>query len=82
MIATGVGLALTISCKMVGLFTFLTVGTAVLVDLWGLLDIKRGHTIVGNDCIAVQLSRIISLMIIFTPYSNTSESTFSQEPSV
>ncbi|SGZ28531.1 BQ5605_C027g10365 [Microbotryum silenes-dioicae] len=45
MILTGVFLSLTISCKMVGLFAFLTVGTCVLIDLWGLLDIKRGHTL-------------------------------------
>ena len=46
MIATGVSLALTISCKMVGLFAFLAVGTAVVIDLWNLLDIRRGLTIV------------------------------------
>ncbi|KAM0787551.1 hypothetical protein ACM66B_003621 [Microbotryomycetes sp. NB124-2] len=45
MFLTGVFLSLTISCKMVGLFAFLTVGTAVAIDLWNLLDIKRGHTI-------------------------------------
>ncbi|KAF8511836.1 glycosyltransferase family 39 protein [Hysterangium stoloniferum] len=44
MIATGVSLAATLGSKMVGLFTFLTIGTAVLVDLWGLLDIKKGYT--------------------------------------
>lgn len=47
MIMTGVNLALTMSCKMVGLFTFLTVGTAVLVDLWGLMDIRRGLSMVS-----------------------------------
>jgi hypothetical protein len=31
---------------MVGLFTFLTIGTAVCIDLWNLLDIRRGHTMV------------------------------------
>lgn len=31
---------------MVGLFAFMTVGTAVVIDLWNLLDIKRGHSIV------------------------------------
>lgn len=45
MIATGVNLSLTMSCKMVGLLTFLTVGSAVAVDLWKLLDIKRGLTV-------------------------------------
>ncbi|KWU46308.1 PMT-domain-containing protein, partial [Rhodotorula sp. JG-1b] len=45
MTLTGVFLSLTISCKMVGLFAFLSVGTAVAVDLWNLLDVKRGLTI-------------------------------------
>lgn len=31
---------------MVGLFTVATVGIATLVDLWELLDIKRGHSMV------------------------------------
>lgn len=45
MLATGINLALTLSCKMVGLLTFLTVGVAVLADLWNLLDIRRGLTV-------------------------------------
>ncbi|CAO1631310.1 unnamed protein product [Sympodiomycopsis kandeliae] len=44
MISTGVNLALTMSCKMVGLLTFFTIGSAVIVDLWKLLDVKRGLT--------------------------------------
>lgn len=48
MILTGIFLSLTISCKMVGLFAFLTVGTAVILDLWNLLDIKRGLTLVRD----------------------------------
>lgn len=44
--ATGVSLALTISCKGVGLFTFMTIGMAVVIDLWNLLDIRRGLTLV------------------------------------
>ncbi len=32
---------------MVGLFTFASIGSAVLWDLWGILDIKRGNTMVG-----------------------------------
>lgn len=46
MVVTGIFLSLTISCKMVGLFAFLTVGSAVLIDLWNLLDYKRGLPIV------------------------------------
>ncbi|KAL9938310.1 hypothetical protein V8E36_002933 [Tilletia maclaganii] len=45
MLASGSGLALTIACKMVGLFTIVTVGVAVLFDLWRLLDVKRGQTL-------------------------------------
>ncbi|ORY26861.1 hypothetical protein BCR39DRAFT_539830 [Naematelia encephala] len=43
LLATGAALACTLGCKMVGLFTFASVGAAVLWDLWGILDIKRGH---------------------------------------
>jgi dolichyl-phosphate-mannose-protein mannosyltransferase len=32
---------------MVGLFTFFTIGTAVLVDLWDILDVRKGHTMVS-----------------------------------
>lgn len=31
---------------MVGLFTFFTIGAAVIVDLWNLLDYKRGLSMV------------------------------------
>jgi dolichyl-phosphate-mannose-protein mannosyltransferase len=41
LLATGASLACTLGCKMVGLFTFMTVGAAVLWDLWGILDVKR-----------------------------------------
>jgi dolichyl-phosphate-mannose-protein mannosyltransferase len=49
MLATGVSLAMTMSCKMVGLLTFMTVGTAVAIDLWKLLDIRRGLPIVRDN---------------------------------
>lgn len=45
--ATGFFLACTLGCKMVGLFTFMTIGSAVLWDLWGILDIKKGHSMVS-----------------------------------
>ncbi|WOO79452.1 Dolichyl-phosphate-mannose--protein mannosyltransferase 4 [Vanrija pseudolonga] len=44
LLATGAALACTLGCKMVGLFTFFTVGAAVVWDLWGILDVKRGYT--------------------------------------
>ncbi|BGO99459.1 Dolichyl-phosphate-mannose--protein mannosyltransferase 4 [Rhodotorula toruloides] len=45
MTLTGIFLSLTISCKMVGLFAFLAVGSAVVYDLWNILDVRRGLTI-------------------------------------
>lgn len=45
--ATGFFLACTLGCKMVGLFTFFTIGAAVVADLWNLLDYKKGLTMVS-----------------------------------
>jgi dolichyl-phosphate-mannose-protein mannosyltransferase len=45
---TGVGLAAVTGVKMVGLFTVATVGIATLADLWELLDIKKGHSMVSK----------------------------------
>lgn len=42
---TGVLLSLVISTKYVGVFTFLMIGGAVLIDLWDILDYKKGHSI-------------------------------------
>ncbi|KAI8141824.1 glycosyltransferase family 39 protein [Fennellomyces sp. T-0311] len=44
LVATGVTMAMTLSVKLVGLFVVATIGICVLVDLWELLDIKRGLT--------------------------------------
>ncbi len=41
LLLTGVSLSCVISTKYVGVFTFLTIGSAVAIDLWGLLDINR-----------------------------------------
>lgn len=46
LIATGVALSFVMSTKYVGLFTFVTIGCAVAVDLWNLLDYRRGLPIV------------------------------------
>lgn len=37
---TGASLGATISCKMVGLFTFFTVGSAVIIDLGSILGLR------------------------------------------
>jgi dolichyl-phosphate-mannose-protein mannosyltransferase len=47
LLATGSMLACTLGCKMVGLFTFMSIGAAVLWDLWEILDVKKGHTMVS-----------------------------------
>ncbi|ODM19828.1 hypothetical protein SI65_04814 [Aspergillus cristatus] len=41
LLLTGVSLSCVISTKYVGVFTFITIGAAVVVDLWNLLDIRR-----------------------------------------
>ncbi|KAK1986559.1 dolichyl-phosphate-mannose-protein mannosyltransferase [Colletotrichum cereale] len=41
LVLTGFALSADISTKYVGLFAFVTIGSAVIIDLWGLLDIKR-----------------------------------------
>ena len=41
LLLTGVALSCTISTKYVGVFAFFTIGSAVAIDLWGLLDINR-----------------------------------------
>ena len=46
---TGVGLALVMGVKMVGLFTVATVGIATLTDLWYYLDIRKGYSMVRSN---------------------------------
>ncbi|KAK3330234.1 glycosyltransferase family 39 protein [Apodospora peruviana] len=41
LILTGFALSCDISTKYVGLFAFITIGSAVIIDLWDLLNIKR-----------------------------------------
>lgn len=54
LLATGASLACTLGCKMVGLFTFASIGAAVLWDLWMILDIKRGHSLVSRSTRTMQ----------------------------
>lgn len=80
MTLTGVFLSLTISCKMVGLFAFLSVGTAVAVDLWNLLDVKRGLTIVSSWSETSALP-VRTLTVIVNPDRNNSTATLPPAPS-
>lgn len=44
LLLTGVSLSCVISTKYVGVFTYFTIGLAVVYELWILLDIKKGLT--------------------------------------
>lgn len=41
LLLTGIAMSCVISTKYVGVFTFVTIGSAVAIDLWGLLDVNR-----------------------------------------
>ncbi|TBU37009.1 O-mannosyltransferase [Dichomitus squalens] len=43
-LATGTFMALTWASKVNGILTVVAVGIAVLIDLWDILDIKKGHS--------------------------------------
>lgn len=45
LLSTGVSLSCVISTKYVGVFTYFTIGIAVVHELWILLDIKKGLTL-------------------------------------
>jgi dolichyl-phosphate-mannose-protein mannosyltransferase len=47
LIITGVALGLTLGVKMVGLFVVASVGICVLFELWELLNIDNGLTMVS-----------------------------------
>ncbi|KAK6464021.1 Dolichyl-phosphate-mannose-protein mannosyltransferase-domain-containing protein [Scheffersomyces coipomensis] len=67
LIATGVSLSCVISTKYVGVFTFVTIGLAVLHELWILLDYKKGLTLVEFS--KHFFSRFFALIIVpFTIY--------------
>ncbi|EJU03808.1 O-mannosyltransferase [Dacryopinax primogenitus] len=70
MIATGVSLACTLGCKMVGLLTFATIGTAVLVDLWNLLDIRKGLSLehVAKHFFARALGLIVIPFVVYLSF--------------
>lgn len=62
LLLTGLALSCVMSTKYVGLFSYVTIGAAVAIDLWDLLDIRRGLTIMqfGKHFVA----RLTGLVII------------------
>ncbi|EOR01782.1 Dolichyl-phosphate-mannose--protein mannosyltransferase 4 [Wallemia ichthyophaga EXF-994] len=55
-------MALSLYSYMVGLFTFLTIGVAVAIDLWNILDIRRGHTM--NQVTRHVAARVLCLVVV------------------
>ncbi|OLL24886.1 Dolichyl-phosphate-mannose--protein mannosyltransferase 4 [Neolecta irregularis DAH-3] len=64
LLMTGVSLSCVISTKYVGLFTFVTIGGAVAIDLWNLLDINRGLTMASERFFKHFLARAFTLLVV------------------
>ncbi|KAJ5247034.1 hypothetical protein N7468_002017 [Penicillium chermesinum] len=65
LLLTGFFLSCVISTKYVGVFTFVTIGAAVLIDLWNLLDINRREGALDMfTWIKHFMARAVSLVII------------------
>jgi len=65
LLLTGVALSCVISTKYVGVFTFLSIGIPVMIDLWDLLDIKRRQGALSIDDFTRHfLARAIGLIIV------------------
>lgn len=62
LLLTGVSLSLVISTKYVGVFTYFTIGLAVVFELWILLDIKNGLTL--DEVAKHFFARLVSLILI------------------
>ncbi|KAK6454560.1 Dolichyl-phosphate-mannose-protein mannosyltransferase-domain-containing protein [Scheffersomyces xylosifermentans] len=60
--ATGISLSIVISTKYVGVFTFVTIGIAVIHELWILLDYKKGLTM--TDFAKHFFARFWSLIVL------------------
>lgn len=65
LILTGFALSCDISTKYVGLFAFITIGSAVVIDLWDLLDVKRnGGALSVSDFTKHFTARVFGLIIM------------------
>lgn len=62
LLATGVSLSCVISTKYVGVFTYLTIGIAVMHELWILLDYRKGLTL--TDFAKHFFARLWALIIV------------------
>ncbi|EDN06128.1 mannosyltransferase [Histoplasma capsulatum] len=65
LLLTGVSLSCVISTKYVGTFTFVTVGAAVAIDLWDLLDVNRPGGVIPLTQFAKHFAaRALALIVV------------------
>ncbi|KAB8356666.1 hypothetical protein FH972_024243 [Carpinus fangiana] len=65
LLVTGLSLSCVISTKYVGVFTFISIGIPVAIDLWELLDIKRpGGALSLPDFGKHLVARVLGLIIV------------------
>ncbi|KAI9811006.1 MAG: hypothetical protein M1832_001083 [Thelocarpon impressellum] len=65
LLLTGVALSCVISTKYVGVFTFVTIGSAVAIDLWKLLDVHRPQGVIGLPEFGKHfLARLVGLIVV------------------
>jgi dolichyl-phosphate-mannose-protein mannosyltransferase len=65
LLLTGVAMSCVISTKYVGVFTFFTIGSAVAIDLWGLLDVNRKEGALNLPTFAKHFgARLFGLIVV------------------
>lgn len=65
LLLTGFSLSCVISTKYVGVFSFVTIGSAVAIDLWGLLDVNRRQGALSLPDFGKHFAaRLIALIIV------------------
>lgn len=65
LLLTGFCMSCVISTKYVGVFTFVTIGAAVLIDLWNLLDINRPQGVISMITFGKHFAaRLVALIIV------------------
>jgi dolichyl-phosphate-mannose-protein mannosyltransferase len=70
LVATGVFMACTWASKVNGVLTVATIGIAVLIDLWELLDINKGHSMehFGKHFTARAVSLILVPLVVYLSF--------------
>ena len=64
LLLTGLALSCTVSVKLVGFFTYLTIGVYVLNDLWQLFNVKSGRAVSVSAFAKHVYARFICLLLL------------------